>query len=107
MLPSHLSRFMSVCLNGDYKDAKVREQIKTQCIPYLAQHRREVLAGSFTGRHSRPAGYIARVSEKASLIRRTLRHAHQQLMTGTSTSNVISFSEAAKRHRQNLSCRLV
>ena len=28
MLPSHLSRFMSVCLNGDYKDAKVREQIK-------------------------------------------------------------------------------
>ena len=69
MLPSHLLRMVSLCISGDYQDAAVRARIKEKCIPFLAKHRREVLAGSYNGRHVRPAGFIRKdgfgITEKA------------------------------------------
>lgn len=97
MLPSHLSRMLSVCINGDYADATVRQRIKSQCIPYLSQHRREVLAGSFKGRHIRPCGFVQKMMEKARIIRQALAYAHQRLIASEPANNVISFQAAAQR----------
>ena len=102
MLPSHLSRMLNECLRGDYNDPTVRERIQSRCIPYLSRHRREVLAGSFEGRHHRPAGYVRQVIGKASLIRKVLNHAHQQLNLAGVQSNVVSFRDALARGRQLL-----
>lgn len=98
MLPSHLLRMVYLCVSGDYADPGVRHRIKNQCIPYLRQHRRNVLAGSFTGRHTRPVGFIGKMIEDSQLIRRTLIHSHQQLIAAEPRGNVASF-EAAARHR--------
>jgi hypothetical protein len=97
MLPSHLLRMVNVCVSGDYSDPAVRQRIKQQCIPFLSQHRRELLAGSFPGRHSRPVGFIRKVSGDAQLIRRTLSHTHALLHVAEPVSNVVSFAAAAQR----------
>lgn len=97
MLPSHLLRMVNLCVSGDYADAGVRDRIKNQCIPHLRQHRRDVLAGSFTGRHSRPVGFISKMIEDSQLIRRTLTHTHQQLVAVELRDNVVSFEAAARR----------
>lgn len=102
MLPSHLMRMISVCLSGDYNDPAVRQRIKLQCIPQLSQHRREVLCGSFKGRHDRPVGFIFKMVEKAQLIRRTLVQAHQCLNVKEPCTNVLSFAAAARRSRRNM-----
>ncbi|MCF5371966.1 hypothetical protein [Pseudomonas syringae] len=102
MLPSHLTRMISLCINGDYEDPAVRERIKLQCIPLLSQHRREVLSGTFKGRHCRPAGFIVKMAEKVRLIRRTLAHAHRDLIISESGTNVISFQAAAQRRANSL-----
>lgn len=102
MLPNHLTRMISVCINGDYQDPAVRERIKLQCIPLLSQHRREVLSGTFKGRHSRPAGFTFKMAAKVRLIRRTLAHAHRELNITESGSNVISFQAAAQRRANAL-----
>lgn len=104
MLPSHLLRMVSLCISGDYQDAAVRARIKEKCIPFLAKHRREVLAGSYNGRHVRPAGFILKMIEGTQLIRRALAHAHISLTALESTSNVISFHAASmRRNALNLS----
>ncbi|HBP1602125.1 TPA: hypothetical protein L5U90_003225 [Pseudomonas aeruginosa] len=100
MLPSHLLRMVNLCVSGDYADAGVRDRIKNQCIPTLRQHRRDVLEGSFTGRHSRPVGFIRKMIEDSKLIRRTLNHTHQQLIEAEPRHNVFSFEAAARRRAQ-------
>jgi hypothetical protein len=100
MLPNHLLRMVNLCVSGDYADAGVRNRIKNQCIPLLRQHRREVLAGSFNGRHSRPVGFIRKMIEDSQLIRRALTHTHQQLIAAEPRHNVISFEAAARRRAQ-------
>ncbi|MFL1449243.1 hypothetical protein ACI77O_12680 [Pseudomonas tritici] len=97
MLPSHLLRMINVCLNGNYDDPGVREHIKLQCIPYLNQHRREVLAGSYSGRHQRPSGFISKKVSGTMIIRRAVAQAHKRLVAHSASSNVLSFSAAAKR----------
>jgi hypothetical protein len=97
MLPTHLMRLISVCINGDYEDPAVRKRIKLQCIPVLSQHRREVLSGSFKGRHARPVGFICKMFDNARIIRRTLDHAHKCLNAFEVPSNVYSFEAAAQR----------
>lgn len=99
MLPSHLLRLVSLCISGDYQDPAVRTRIKEKCIPFLSKHRREVLAGSYNGRHARPAGFISKMIADTQLIRRTLAHAHGELILADSTSNVISFHAAAMRRK--------
>lgn len=94
MLASHLLRMISVCLNGDYQDPAVRNQIKQQCIPHLSQHRREVLAGTYAGRHLRPAGFISNKIAGTLIIRQALAHAHRNLVE-LENSNVLSFAAAA------------
>lgn len=100
MLPSHLLRMISVCINGNYADPAVLERIKLQCIPALARHRREILAGCFTGRQSRPSGFIAKKIADSQVIRRTLAHAHFHLIAQGNSSNVISFTAAAQRRTE-------
>lgn len=97
MLPSHLLRMVSQCVSGDYQDPSVRTRIKERCIPFLSQHRREVLAGSYNGRHARHAGFISKMIADSRLIRRALAHAHKSLMAMDATSNVLSFQAAARR----------
>lgn len=97
MLPSHMLRMVKVCVSGDYLDPAVREKIKRQCIPTLSQHRREVLAGSYTGRQSRPTGFVSKMLADAQLIRRTLAHAHHHLMKAEPINNVVSFESALRR----------
>jgi hypothetical protein len=102
MLPTHLKRLIGDCINGDYEDPAVRRHIKLQCIPLLSQHRREVLSGSYKGRHGRPAGFICKMLENSRFIRRTLGHAHSCLIAFETSSNVLSFESAAQRRRVNL-----
>ncbi|MPQ71463.1 hypothetical protein [Pseudomonas sp. MWU12-2323] len=102
MLPSHLMRMIGVCVNGDYNDPAVRQRIKFQCIPQLSQHRREVLNGSFKGRHDRPVGFICKMVKNAQLIRRTLTHAHQCLNLKEPCTNVLSFAAAQRRRNMGL-----
>lgn len=99
MLPSHLLRMVSLCISGDYQDTAVRTRIKEKCIPFLSKHRREVLAGSYNGRHARPAGFIRKMITDTQLIRRTLAHVHGQLIVAEPTTNVISFRAAANRRK--------
>lgn len=102
MLPSHLLRMVSLCVSGDYADPSVRHRIKNQCIPYLSQHRRNVLAGTFNGRHSRPAGFIGKMIEDSQLIRRTLSHSHHLLVATEPRGNVVSFEAAVRRKAMNI-----
>lgn len=99
MLPSHLLRMVSLCISGDYQDPAVRARIKEKCIPFLSKHRRDVLAGSYHGRHARPAGFISKMVADTRLIRRTLVHVHGMLTAAEATSNVISFRAAADRRK--------
>lgn len=102
MLPSHLMRMISVCVSGDYNDPAVRQRIKLQCIPQLSLHRREVLCGSFKGRHDRPSGFIRKMNEKTKIIRQSLVHAHRKLNDLEPATNVISFQAAALRRADAL-----
>ncbi len=95
-LPIHLSRLVGECLNADYDDFAARTHLKAQCIPFLGQHRRELLAGSFVGRHSRPPGYLEMIRQKAKLIRDVLTHAHQEI-SSREQSNVVSFADALSK----------
>lgn len=97
MLPSHLLRMVSLCISGDYQDPAVRARIKEKCIPFLSKHRRDVLAGSYHGRHARPAGFIRKMTADTTLIRKTLLHVHGMLSAAEATSNVVSFQAAAER----------
>nr|WP_192963478.1 hypothetical protein [Pseudomonas fluorescens] len=97
MLPSHLLRMVSLCVSGDYQDPAVRTRIKEKCIPFLSKYRREVLVGSYNGRHARHAGFISKIIANTQLIRRTLSHAHGRLTSLEATSNVLSFQAAAQR----------
>lgn len=97
MLPSHLLRMVSLCISGDYQDPAVRTRIKEKCIPFLTKHRRDVLAGSYRGRHTRPAGFISKMIADTQLIRRTLTHVHGMLTDAETKNNVISFHAAAMR----------
>lgn len=97
MLPTHMLRMIKVCVSGDYTDPAVRERIKRHCIPTLSKHRREVLGGSYAGRHVRPAGFMANMLDDAQLIRRTLAHAHRHLLVAEPVSNVVSFASFARR----------
>lgn len=97
MLPSHMLRMVKICVSGDYFDPAVREKIKRQCIPILSKHRREVLAGSYSGRQSRPTGFASKMLADAKLIRRTLMHAHQHLMKAEPITNVVSFNSPSRR----------
>lgn len=101
MLPSHLSRMLAVCVSGDYANPSVREDVKSRCIPYLSRHRREVLLGSYEGRHERPNGYVERVLTNARLIRLAVNHAHSMLLATGVKSNVVSFQQAFERRRCN------
>jgi hypothetical protein len=85
------------CITGDYADPGVILRIKHQCIPALARHRREILAGCFTGRHKRPAGFIGKKVADTQIIRRALAHAHNQVLAQAKSSNVFSFAAAARR----------
>lgn len=102
MLPSHLSRMINECVAGNYADQAVRERIKNRCILFLSRHRRELLVGSYVGRHERPAGYIQQVLHKASLIRKVVNHAHQQLILAGQPNNVVSLQAARERRCQFL-----
>lgn len=97
MLPNHMLRMINVCINGDYADPAVRERVKRHCIPTLSKHRREVLGGSYAGRHGRPAGFMANMLGDAQLIRRSLAHAHRHLLVAEPVSNVVSFTSFARR----------
>jgi len=97
MLPSHLLRMIHLCASGDYLDPEVRNRIKSQCIPDLSKHRREVLAGIFSGRHVRPHGFISKMTQDSRLIRNTLEHAHQHITANERSNNVLSFAAAASR----------
>lgn len=97
MLPSHLLRMVSLCVSGDYQDPAVRTKIKEKCIPFLSKYRREVLVGSYNGRHARHAGFISKIITNTQLIRRTLSYAHGCLTSVEATSNVLSFQTAAQR----------
>lgn len=101
MLPSHLLRMVNVCVSGDYADLSVREKIKHQCIPFLTKHRCEVLAGSYVGRHDRPANFIGKILEDARLIRRTLSHAHRHLVKVEQTNNVVSLMSSTRCRRSS------
>lgn len=100
MLPNHMLRMITVCVSGNYADPTVRDRIKGHCIPTLSKHRREVLGGSYVGRHSRPAGFMASMLGDARLIRRALAHAHRHLLVAEPVSNVVSFASFARRLNQ-------
>lgn len=95
MLPNHLTRLLYQCVTADYFDPAARQHIINACIPPLRQHRRELLAGSFEGRHARPAGYIQRVIDDSTMIRKALQAAHEGLTRNGAGTRVVSLN--AKR----------
>lgn len=96
MLPTHLLRMVSLCVSGEYQDPAVRTRIKEKCIPFLSQYRREVLVGSYSGRHARHPGFVSKMIANTQLVRRTLSYAHGRLTAIEGKNNIIPFRSAAR-----------
>lgn len=79
MMPAYLNRMIESCHQADLSNPSTRSNVAGVLIPRLQRHRKEIVHGLFTDRHSRNRSYLAEVMQDLKSVKSATRAATQRL----------------------------